>query len=100
MSGVCWERMVRVVAGQWRGTGELGRSVSCYSLGIEAKSCQGFQCFKKHWIFRKCNVSGCVKHCASQLKHVCGPDGARRWSVCHPRYPLLAYFPEVNGCPG
>lgn len=56
--------------------------------------------FKKHCLKKKmCNVSGFIEHHASQLKHIYGPDGACRWSVYRPLYLLVAYFPEVNGCP-
>lgn len=87
-----WAGKVREVGGDYS---EPKRSSNCYCLGRGAQSCQGFQCFTKYWSLKMHNV----KHCASQERHMYGPDGACRWSVCHPLYPLLAPFPEVGGCP-
>lgn len=75
--------------GNGGGWGKLERSSSCYCLGIGAQSCQG-----------QCQETLDLENvCASQLKHIYGPQRACKWSVCHPLFPLLACFAEVNRCP-
>lgn len=53
MSGVCWGRMAGAVMGSggWQGTGEVQWWLL---LGNSGSLFHGFQCFKNHWIFRKC----------------------------------------------